>query len=691
MIEWLARLIPLFPLLACLTTLVLGPRVLREKSHWPAILGCGLSSVCSMILALLVASPQVLPQDERTVSLFQWVSIPNALDSAAPALLDITLALRVDSLSATMLAMLTFVATLVAIYASGYMHGDPGYWRFFTEVSLFVFSMIMLVLAANFLQLFMFWEAVGLCSYLLIGFWYEKPEAAAAGKKAFLVNRIGDFGFATGIFLIWQTFGSIDFADVLDPSTIRTVASGNPAMIPLICLCLFTGAMGKSAQFPLHVWLPDAMEGPTPVSALIHAATMVTAGVYMVARCTPLFASAPQAQVFVAFIGGFTALLAALIALTQTDLKRVLAYSTVSQLGYMFLGLGTGLLTGVAGAMFHLVTHAFFKALLFLGAGSVMHAMGGVIDMREFSGLRKKMPQTYVTFLIGSLALAGCPLLSGFWSKDTILSAVHEAAHPSVAHEPRHAEISAVHDDDGDDHESAPVVHSRRFLGMTYPSVYNLLFWMASFTALLTAFYTFRAFFMTFHGPEKIPHAAGHHAHESPPVMCLPLFALSIGAFGLGLVFGHPTGLFDGYLDKTIHGVHAAAEHHGVNWTVVGISAAVFAVGTALAFLMYGMPSSVPQKLATALGPLTRLSQNKFYLDEVYDVLFVAPLRGLAALSRLADWLVIDELLVGGISRIPALIGRLPRPIQNGLVQFYALAMMLAMAVLLWALLSKQG
>ncbi len=327
-----------------------------------------------------------------------------------------------------MLAMLTFVATLVAIYASGYMHGERGYWRFFTEVSLFVFSMIMLVLSANFLQLYMFWEAVGLCSYLLVGFWYEKPAAAAAGKKAFLVNRIGDFGFATGVFLIWTTFGSLEFSDVLNPAAIKAVAAANPAMIGFICVCLFTGAVGKSAQFPLHVWLPDAMEGPTPVSALIHAATMVTAGVYLVARCTPLFLQAPEAQMLVAFIGGFTALLAGLIALTQTDFKRVLAYSTVSQLGYMFLGLGTGLLTGISGAMFHLVTHAFFKALLFLGAGSVMHAMGGVIDMRQFSGLRKVMPQTYWTFLIGSLALAGCPFLSGFWSKDTILSAVHEPA-----------------------------------------------------------------------------------------------------------------------------------------------------------------------------------------------------------------------------------------------------------------------
>ncbi|MSR59080.1 MAG: NADH-quinone oxidoreductase subunit L [Planctomycetaceae bacterium] len=694
MIEWLARLIPLFPLVACLTTLVLGPKVLREKSHWPAIVGCGLSSLCSLILLVFVASPQLLPQDERTIPLYTWIQIPDPINTTGPALLDITLALRVDSLSATMLAMLTFVATLVVIYASGYMHGEGGYWRFFTEVSLFVFSMIMLVLAANFLQLFIFWEAVGLCSYLLIGFWYEKPEAAAAGKKAFLVNRIGDFGFVTGIFLIWDSFKTVNFAEVLDVQKIQEVAAGNSAMIPLICLCLFAGAMGKSAQFPLHVWLPDAMEGPTPVSALIHAATMVTAGVYMVARCTPLFMAAPSAQILVAFVGGFTALLAALIALTQTDLKRVLAYSTVSQLGYMFLGLGTGLLTGVGGAMLHLVTHAFFKALLFLGAGSVMHAMGGVIDMREFGGLRKKLPQTYITFLAGSLALAGCPLLSGFWSKDTILSAVHEASHEShsatavvPAGHATGVDEHAATDAEIDDRAKAPA----RFLALPYPSVYKLLFWMGSFTAFLTAFYTFRAFFMTFHGPEKIPHAAGHHAHESPAVMCLPLMILAVGAVFLGGILGHMTGLFDTFLDKTIPGIHSAAAHHGYDWFVIGVSTAVFLAGLGLAYVMYAVPSALPEKLAAAFGPLTNLSRNKFYLDEVFQGLFVWPLRGLAELSRLADWLAIDTWLVGGVSRIPALVGQLPRPIQNGLVQFYALAMTLAMAVLLWALIWKQG
>jgi NADH-quinone oxidoreductase subunit L len=623
-------------------------------------------------------------------------------DDVTPDVL-ISIGLAVDTLSATMLAMLTLVATLVAIYASGYMHGDRGYPRFFAEVSLFVFSMIMLVLSSNLVQLFMFWEAVGLCSYLLIGFWYEKPEAAAAGKKAFLVNRIGDFGFAIGIFLLWDTFGSVDFRVILDPVNI---ARQDPAQLSLACLCLITGAMGKSAQFPLHVWLPDAMEGPTPVSALIHAATMVTAGVYMITRCTPLYAMLPDVQVLIAVMGGFTAILAALIALTQNDLKRVLAYSTVSQLGYMFLGLGTGLMMGVAGGMFHLVTHAFFKALLFLGAGSVMHAMGGVIDMRHFSGLRKIMPQTYATFLVGSLALAGMPGLSGFWSKDTILSAVYSAAyedhhagehhggeHPATAsHGPEPVEGHAGAADHAVVANALGAFESReplRFAGMAPKAVYAILFWMAVTTALLTAFYTFRAFFMTFHGELKVPPEAGHHAHESPPSMTIPLWILSIGAIAIGAGLGHPTGLFDGYLDHTIKGL---GEHHAVNWLVVGLSGAVFVLGVGTAYAMYGKPSTVPATIARMLGGLTRASENKFYLDEVYQWLFVTPLWVLAQVSRFFDWFFVDTLLIGGVSKLPSfLLGKPSRPMQNGLVQFYALSMMLAMAVLLVALVWQQN
>ena len=715
MVDILACLIPLCPLLACIVTLLFGARVLRDNSHWPAILGCGLSSLCSLMLVLCVSSAETPSQSVHTVKIYQFMKIAgeqplpgSAPAKAAPAAgaaaektvvvpfrvppIDIAIALHVDSLSATMLAMLTFVATLVAIYASGYMHGERGYWRFFTEVSLFVFSMIMLVLSANFVQLYMFWEAVGLCSYLLIGFWYEKPAAAAAGKKAFLVNRIGDFGFATGVFLIWTTFGTLNFEQVLDPVAI---ASKDPAMIGFICVCLFTGAVGKSAQFPLHVWLPDAMEGPTPVSALIHAATMVTAGVYLVARCTPLFLQAPDAQMLVAFIGGFTALLAALIALTQTDLKRVLAYSTVSQLGYMFLGLGTGLLTGISGAMFHLVTHAFFKALLFLGAGSVMHAMGGVIDMREFSGLKKIMPHTYRTFLIGSLALAGCPFLSGFWSKDTILSAVHEVGHSSASKEHQAAGGLDLHSGadlvyELDEHSNTASTPEPKLLGLTRPKLFKLLFWMGAFTALLTAFYSFRAVFMTFWGPERIPHEAGHHAHESPSVMCVPLWILAVGALALGaLLDQHTTGFFNRFLGMTIPGLTAEAEHHHANWFVIGVSTAVFVAGIGLAYIMYAKPSSLPARAAAIFGPLANLSRNKFYLDEIYQAMFVWPLQGLASLSRFLDWGLIDGLLVSGVGRLPGLAGKLPRPIQNGLVQFYALAMTLGLAVLLWVLLTK--
>ena len=670
--DWAAALIPLFPLLACLVTVLFGAKVLREKSHWPAILGCGASFLSAITLLYFVSSDEYFPQPFRTIPIYTWMHLTGS-DPASPVL-DISIALRVDSLSATMLAMVTFISTLVAIYASGYMHGERGYWRFFAAVSLFVFSMIGLVLSANFLQLFVFWEAVGLCSYLLIGFWYEKPEAAKAGMKAFLTNRVGDFGFAAGVFLIWTTFGQVDFDAVLDnPHAIAALLASDPGRLTLICLCLFTGAVGKSAQFPLHVWLPDAMEGPTPVSALIHAATMVTAGVYMVARCTPLFMASPTAQLVVGCIGGFTALLAALIALTQNDLKRVLAYSTVSQLGYMFLGLGTGLVMGVSGAMFHLITHAFFKALLFLGAGSVMHAMGGVIDMRQFRGLKRVMPQTYWTFLIGALALSGSPFplpFSGFWSKDTILAAVYEASHSGG-------------------HEAAHAVSTASLFGLPAQMLYTILFWMGSFTALLTAFYTFRAFFLTFHGPEKIPHEAGHHAHESPPAMCIPLWILAVGAAVLGAALGHLTGFFDSYLSRTVDG---AAAHHEANWFVIGLSSVVALVGIIAAWMMYSVPSNLPGKLAAAFGPLTRLSQNKFYIDEVYAWFLILPLRGVAQLSRFFDWFVIDGALVNGISKLPGgLLGRLIRPVQNGLVQFYAVSMMLMLLVMLLALLLRKG
>ncbi len=553
-------LIVALPLASTLLTAALGPKLLRGNSHLPTVLALLVSFLCSVILLVEVrfaqdhkqaspsASTEAVARFDKVARLWTWASVPasggrkspeSKLDSrredSPPTDFTIDITLRADALTCLMLVMVTFISMLVAIYSIGYMHGDRGYWRFFTYISLFVFSMCMLVTVSNFLLLYVFWEAVGVCSYLLIGFWYEKNAAAAAGKKAFLVNRVGDFGFALAIFLIFITYGTLNFHDTSwgrspdlpvqeqlrnsdrsgDLSHVAGVLGETALKNPedfyvggtvglAICLLLMLGACGKSAQFPLHVWLPDAMEGPTPVSALIHAATMVTAGVYMVARCTPLFMVSKEAQLTVACIGGFTALLAALIALTQFDLKRVLAYSTISQLGYMFLAVGCGTFAGISAGMFHMLTHAFFKALLFLAAGSVMHAMGGVIDMRRFGGLRKKLWITCITFGIGGVALSGLPPLAGFWSKDAILAVVFDRSHAQA----------------------------------DYNWVFNILFWVAVVTAGLTAFYTFRAFFLTFFGKEEIPDEAAGHAHESPPVMWVPqailaFFAIVAGGFSL--------------------------------------------------------------------------------------------------------------------------------------------------------------
>ena len=527
---------------------------------------------------------------EQVYTLWQWVRVPGSCMSPvrpgprSPAAadrgqssrdFDVAVALRADTLTAAMLLMVTLVSSLVAIYSIGYMRGDPGYWRFFAYVSLFVFSMTMLVSVSNFVLLYVFWEAVGVCSYLLIGFWYQKPAAAAAGKKAFLVNRVGDFGFALAVFLIWTVYGTLNFHDTAGAAGVlgqQRLLGQQPLLgggIGLaICLLLLLGACGKSAQFPLHVWLPDAMEGPTPVSALIHAATMVTAGVYMVARCTPLLMVSPESQLAVSAVGGLTAILAAIIALTQFDLKRVLAYSTISQLGLMFVGLGAGTLAGITAGMFHLLTHAFFKALLFFGAGSVMHAMGGEIDMRQFGGLRRKLPITHWTFAVGCLALAGVVPLAGFWSKDAILGSLHDKIHlletrPSAS---RHAGDTApdsatvaVATMDRPGHvptADAPLASPQHVQAGTYLDAgqmlwgYRLVQFAALLTTLLTALYAARAFFLTFYGPQKIPESAGGHAHESPPVMWVPLAILATFAMLIGWVL-HQTHGLTGMLRRT--------------------------------------------------------------------------------------------------------------------------------------------
>jgi len=636
-------LIPAFPLLAAGVIAFFGPRFLRGASHWPCVAAAGVS--CLLSLRVLAAVAQLAPYDENAVA-GPHVAIERYYDWVRVGDVNLGLTLRADGLSAIMLATVTFIGTLIAIFSIGYMRDDPGYPRFFAEVSLFIAAMTLLVLADNFLVLYAGWEGVGLCSYLLIGFWFQKPAAADAARKAFLVTRLGDMGLLLGIILLWV---KSEFA--LDFGTVFRVMSTpeNHYYVGAACLLIFCGCVGKSAQFPLHVWLPDAMEGPSPVSALIHAATMVTAGVYLVARCTPLFVQVPAVQLVVAAVGCFTALLGALIALTQNDLKRVLAYSTISQLGYMFLGLGSG---AVVAGVFHLFTHAFFKALLFLAAGSVMHAMGGVIDMRRFSGLKKLMPWTHWTFLAGALALAGFPGFSGFWSKDEIIAGTLQRS-----------EVSG-------------------WYGMGY----LVLFVVALVTAGLTAFYTFRAYLKTFEGEERIPEEAGHHAHESPRVMTIPLAILAAGAVLVGLIEPVTHG-FSRMLREHTVGISDLAEQQA-DFAVMVLSSLVAVGGILAAVFVYRLRTGLADHLAQKAPALYQLSLNKFGLDEVYQLFVVMPFEWIATLCRYFDIYVIDK-LVDILGLVPRLLGGLFRPVQNGLVQFYALAMILGLAVFLLALVSK--
>ncbi|MEZ6068805.1 MAG: NADH-quinone oxidoreductase subunit L [Pirellulales bacterium] len=706
--------IPALPLLAAVVTALAG-RALGSNAHLPAVVAVPL---CCVLSGLLLAdvdyavrqagddTAELSTDDastagfEHTFTLWTWANVAEATTTTttapevdtAPLDFDIAVTLRADPLTSVMLVVVTLVSSLVVIYSIGYMQGDPGYWRFFTYVSLFVFSMTMLVSVSNFLLLYVFWEAVGLCSYLLIGFWYQKPEAAAAGKKAFLVNRIGDFGFALGVFLLWTTYGTLNFHDTAGPAGTISGVLGQSRLLGeaggyvgggiglAIALLLLLGACGKSAQFPLHVWLPDAMEGPTPVSALIHAATMVTAGIYMIARCTPLYVAAPTAQTVVACIGAGTALMAGFIALTQNDLKRVLAYSTISQLGYMFLGLGVGTFAGVAAGMFHLVTHAFFKALLFLGAGSVMHATGGVIDMREFSGLRRIMPRTHWTFLIGSLALGGIIPLAGFWSKDAILAAVFTRA--------EHGE-----------------------------TIYSVLFAIGMATSLLTAFYTFRAYFKTFHGPERVPAAAAGHAHESPSTMTIPLVILAVASIIVGWYFEATHSLAEFLAATPSLAVAAAAQGSPAHFVpevgIIGTLLALVGIGTA-AYLFLGKPTEVDFLTRVGEGRLAvrqdvpvgrsllagllfqpikwayQLSREKLYLDEIYQALIIYPITRIAALCGQFDRGVIDR-LVDGVGGLPWRLGSVLRTLETGMIQFYAVAMALGLVVLAGTLMYWHG
>ena len=672
----IAWLIPFFPLLGA-GVAVLGPKRMRTEAHIPVAAGIALAFLVSLGL-LFSAGP------EKTHTVISWINISD---------FEIPIEFRIDGLTTMMLSMVTFVSSLVAIYASGYMAGDPAYRRFFALIGLFVFSMTGLVLSNNYVLTYAFWEGVGVCSYLLVGFWYARPAAAAAAMKAFLVNRIGDFGFAIAIFWLWSIVPNHDlsYGNVLNGSTLTAIPHGSLVGIGLL---LFWAATAKSAQIPLYVWLPDAMEGPSPVSALIHAATMVTAGVYLIARTMPLLTLAPGVLTLIAATGCATALLSAAIAVTQTDLKRVLAYSTVSQLGYMFMALGSGVgnvaqLAIVAG-MFHLFTHAFFKALLFLAAGSVMHAMGDVIDMRRFRGLRHRLPQTHITFAVGALALSGIFPLSGFFSKDEILLAIKLAAH------------------DGG-------------------FIYVLIYWVAVFTAFLTAFYTGRAYFMTFWGAEKLPspddpeappapaslahadhaehgddhgHAAAdshdhgsHVGHESPPIMTYPLFALAGCTILIGLVcllagpIWGTTEWFAHHLHATFGFESLPHEEHHFDWVTAIVGTVAGVGGLVLSYKMYAEPSPIPGRLAERLRPLYEASQHKFRVDELYEWVIVGPTRALAVVCEFLDTYLVDRLVLM-VAQFPRFFGRtLLARYQNGLIQNYASISALSMAFIVFVLL----
>ena len=529
-------------------------------------------------------------------------------------------ALRLDALSATMVLVVTGVGFLIHLYSVGYMHGDAGFARYFAYLNLFTTAMLILVLADNLLLLFVGWEGVGLCSYLLIGFWYEKPENAAAGKKAFIVNRIGDAGFLLGLFLIARTIGTLDLAAIE-----RHVTDLAPVALP-ICVLLFVGATGKSAQIPLYVWLPDAMAGPTPVSALIHAATMVTAGVYMIARLHALYALAPAALTLVAVIGTLTALLAAVIATAQTDIKRVLAYSTVSQLGLMFLGLGVG---ASAAAVFHLVTHAFFKALLFLGAGSVIHALGGEQDMRRMGGLRTHLPITFPTMAVATAAIAGVPPFSGFFSKDEML----------------HAAFAGPH--------AQPVL--------------GVLGFVVSF---LTAYYTGRLLVLTFFGTPRGEH---HHVHESPAVMALPLLVLATLAFAGGFL----------PVPEVVAHVVGKSEAGDAPFWMLALASLVALGGLGLAVWLYVIRPELPGRIADALDGFYALVRDKFRVDELYQATVVRGIFTAADVSATRiDPHVIDG-AANGAALLVAAIGGAGRRLQTGNVQHYALSFLVGALVLL--------
>lgn len=635
-------LVPLAPLIGAIIAGLFGRFIGPTWSH-RATIGLVFASLVASIIIFL----DVLEGNSYNGSVYTWLISGET---------RFEVGFLIDQLTATMMVVVSLVSLMVHIYTIGYMHDDPGYQRFFSYISLFTFSMMMLVMSNNFLQLFFGWEAVGLVSYLLIGFWYTRPTAIYANLKAFLVNRVGDFGFLLGIALVLMHFGTLDYASVFAqaPGIVDEKVELIPGMpwlvITLICILLFVGAMGKSAQFPLHVWLPDSMEGPTPISALIHAATMVTAGIFMVARMSPLFELSDTALTTILIIGGITTLFMALVAVVQNDIKRVVAYSTLSQLGYMTVALGA---SAYSAAIFHLMTHAFFKAVLFLGAGSVIIAMHHEQNMQKMGGLKSYMPITYLTMFIAALASAGVPGFSGFFSKDAIIEAVHFANIPGA--------------------------------GFAYFCVLATVF--------VTALYTFRLIFMTFHGKPRMDKHTKDHLHESPWVVTLPLIVLAVPTIAAGWFIG-PI-VFGDYFNNVIHVLpqHDAIVKLGAEFTGIGgmmmhaLSTIPFwlsVAGIFTAWFLYNVRTDIPAKIKARCGFLYNLLDRKYYIDELYSWLFAGGSRALGTfLWKYGDIKVIDGFFVNGAARVVALSATVVRQYQTGYIYHYAFTMIVGIFVIL--------
>jgi len=643
--------IVLAPLFGAIVAGLFGKKIGRSGAHWVTIIGVAVS----FLLSLVVLRHHVLDGAEPyNGSVYTWMMLEGI---GVEGIIRLEIGFLVDNLTAVMISTVTFVSLMVHIYTIGYMHDDEGYQRFFCYIALFTFAMLMLVMANNFLQLFFGWEGVGLVSYLLIGFWYKRESAIFAGMKAFLVNRVGDFGFLLGIAAVLMAFNSIDYAQVFAAAsskateTMQIVPGLDWSLMTVICILLFIGAMGKSAQVPLHVWLPDSMEGPTPISALIHAATMVTAGIFMVARMSPLFELSETALSFVLIIGSITALFMGFLGIVQNDIKRVVAYSTLSQLGYMTVALGV---SAYSAAIFHLMTHAFFKALLFLGAGSVIIAMHHEQDIRKMGGLWKYMPITWITFLLGTLALIGTPGFAGFYSKDSIIEAVHYSQIPGA--------------------------------GFAYFAVMLGVF--------ITSFYSFRLYFLVFHGKERMDHHTQEHLHETPAVVTVPLIMLAIPSVVIGAMTVQPL-LFGDVFDSAIqvapnHNVleHIAAHFHGaMNFALHGLMGLPFILviaGFGSAYYLYMMRPDLPDQIQQRFAGLYDVMIRKYLFDEIYQAVFMRGCRSLGtALWKYGDAGLIDGLMVNGTARLVGWFASVARLVQTGYLYTYAFAMIIGLLILL--------